>query len=166
MAKVLRERVEPVKTGPTKVELVSLVEQQRKSLESLESRLEEREKEIQSLSSARRVSGAAEVLGLREAISPDVDSEDAGNVLETSRQLGEGIVEMMGSRDWATGERGLHHANKLVLIGALIVLKQTGLLSLCGIRSSHPIPETLRDFIGDRRKGAAQALGSRSVVAQ
>jgi len=166
MAKQLRERVESVKAGPTKIELSSLVEQQRASLLDLESKLKKKEEEIQSLSSARRVSGAAEVLGLREAISSEVDSEEAGNVVETARKIGESIIELMGSRDWATGERGCHHANKLTLIGALIVLRQTGLLALCGLRvPGNSIPETLRDFIGDRRKGAAQALASRSAVA-
>ncbi len=154
---------EPLDIGAmTKVELLSLVTQQKEKIGSLEVSLEERKGEVERMVQSQEVFGSAEVLGLMDAIPGD--EEDSMTVVDSARGIGESIISVMGSRDWRTGERGLHHVNKVALIGALIVLRQTGLLAICGLKAPLDIPSTLRDFIGDKRKGVATALGLRASV--
>ncbi len=152
--------------GPTKVELAVLVSEQKAKIEEMEKRIEGKEKELAKLVGAKELSGAADVLGLQETMGIAVPETEAITILEMAGLLGGAIIEMMGSKDWRQGLRGCHSANKMVMIGALILLRQLGLLGMCGLQPPMELPETLKDYIGDNRKGAAQTLGrSRARVA-
>ncbi len=152
--------------GPTKVELAVLVAEQKAKIEELEKRFEGKEKEMAKLVGAKELSGAADVLGLQETMGDDVPEAEAITIMEMASLLGGAIIEMMASKDWRQGLRGCHSANKMAMIGALILLRQLGLLGMCGLQPPMELPATLRDFIGDNRKGAAQTLGrSRARVA-
>ncbi len=161
-----KTRKTPTETGPTKVDLAVMVSEQKSKIEELEKRLEGKDKELAKLVGAKEVSGAADVLGLREAVDPTATEDEAVTIVEMARLLGGSIIEMMGSKDWRAGLRGCHSSNKMAMIGALIMLRQLGLLGMCGLQSPMELPATLKDFIGDNRKGAAQTLGrSRARVA-